>query len=355
MSDRYYRYGIIGPGRKYGTEGSTGFGMAHSHVTAFYKFHGIELVSIAEVREDNARMFTEQYNPYAKVYTDYREMLANERLDIVSVCTWPALHADMVVAACEAGVKAIHCEKPMATTWGDAKRMKSAADARHVILTFNHQRRFLECFQCAKHLIAEGAIGNLRWLEAECGDMSDWGTHWLDMMFFLNNETPAEWVMGQIESHTGRTGFGVPQEDQAVCHFQWKNGVRGLLIAGPGSQIGTAFRVIGKDGTLEISWEMKSVRIRAKGDADWREIPTNEGVQGDFSIDRACADLVRGLDEPGYKPMLTVDHAIQHTEVIFATFESSRRRGRVTLPLTEDDNALLALLAAGEIGPSKNA
>ena len=54
---------------------------------------------------------------------DYHEMLARENLDIVSICTWPHLHAPMVIAAAEAGVRAIHCEKPMAPTWGEARRM----------------------------------------------------------------------------------------------------------------------------------------------------------------------------------------------------------------------------------------
>ena len=49
-------------------------------------------------------------------------MLAEARLDIVDPRTWPPLHADMVVAAAGAGVKAIYCEKPMTLSLGEAKR-----------------------------------------------------------------------------------------------------------------------------------------------------------------------------------------------------------------------------------------
>ena len=154
MSDRLYRYAIIGTGRQHGTEGATGFGMAHPQYKAFQATGRIELVALADIVEDNATAFREKYEqPGAKIYTDYHEMLAVEKPEVVSICTWPHLHSEMAVAACEAGVKAVHCEKPMATTWGDAKQIKAAADAHGTLVTFNHQRRFLEPFQKAKQML----------------------------------------------------------------------------------------------------------------------------------------------------------------------------------------------------------
>jgi UDP-N-acetylglucosamine 3-dehydrogenase len=64
-------------------------------------------------------------------------MLAKESLDIVSICLWPHLHAPLVVEAAQAGVKAIHCEKPMAPTWEEAKKMMAICDEQNVQLTFN--------------------------------------------------------------------------------------------------------------------------------------------------------------------------------------------------------------------------
>src|SRR5690242_11588561 len=136
MSNSRYRYAIIGTGRPHGTEGSTGFGMAHSHWPAFEFTGKVELVAIADIREDNARLFLDKYESNAKHYLDYHEMLRQEKPDIVSICTWPHLHAEMCIAAAEAGVKVIHCEKPLATTWGDAKRMQAAAEANGANLSF---------------------------------------------------------------------------------------------------------------------------------------------------------------------------------------------------------------------------
>ncbi len=349
MSNRY-RYAIIGTGIPWKSENATGFGMANLHYTGFMSTGRADLVAIADIRDDHAKLFLERHNCKANIYSDYHEMLAKEKPDVVSITTWPHLHAEMVIAACEAGVPAIHCEKPMATTWGDAKRIKAAADASTSVLSFNHQRRFLGPFQAAKQIIDSGEIGKLTLIEATCGDMSDWGTHWLDMMFYMNSETPAEWVIGQIDSRQEVRIFGAWAEQQGICHFKFKNDVRGLLITGYQASVGAAMRIIGTEGMLEVGWGDPALRIRAAGDAEWRVVPTEDGIHGDVAIDRACADLLKALDTPGYKPLLTVDHAIQHTEVIFATFESSRRRGRVDLPLQTDDSALIAMVEDGSIG-----
>lgn len=355
MTQTRYRYAIIGTGRPHGTEGATGFGMAHPHHKAFLSTERTDLVAIADINDDHAAAFRETHElTETRHYSDYHEMLATEKPDIVSVCLWPHLHAEATIAACEAGVRAIHCEKPMAIHWGDAKKMCDAAKANGTVLTFNHQRRYLEPFQKAKALLAEGVIGELCRMEASCGDMFDWGTHWLDMLQFFNSEADVAWVMGQIDLREERRVFGALVEQQGLCQIFWKNGVRGLLFAGYEANIGCAIRLIGSDGTMEILWDSK-LQKWSKGDTDWQPVELSEGIHSYSAIDRAAADLIRALDEPGYVPLLTVDNAIKSTEIIFATFESSRRRGRVDFPLNVDDSALLALYAAGEIGPNREA
>lgn len=343
-----YRHAIIGTGRPHGTPGATGFGMAHSHLPGFQRSGRVDLVAISDIDVDTGRVFLDKYDLDVPIYPDYREMLAKERIDVVSVCLWPHLHADAVVAAAEAGVKAIHCEKPMALTWGDAKRMKAAADANGAILTFNHQRRFLPVFQTAKRMLSEGAIGEKTRIEAECGDLFDWGTHWFDMMFWFNGDVSAEWAIGQIDVREEKRIFGALVDGQGVVHWKWKNGVRGSMITGYEMKIGCAIRIFGTEGVMELPWSPHVVRVWAKGDADWRAV---EAPSLGTEIDMACADLIKALDEPGYKPLLSADNAIQSTEIIFATFHSSRKHGRADLPLDADDSGLLDLVARGEIVP----
>jgi len=346
-----YRVAVIGAGRPWRTEGSTGFGMSHVHVHGYEKTGKCRLVAVADINRENAEVFASQYGN-AAVHTDYQEMLKQERPDIVSVCTWPALHAPMVIASAEAGAKAVHCEKPMATTWGEARQMVEACQRAGTQLTFNHQRRFLAPFRVARDLAHDGTIGELRRLEAACGDMYDWGTHWIDMCFFYNQETPATWVLGQIDAREPRTIFGVSLENQGLCEFKFENGVRALIFTGDDHDIGASNRLIGTEGVIEVHNEAPHVRVRGRGEGQWRTVDTPEGLHGNQAIDKGIADLIAAMEQ-GREPELSARKALRATEVIFATYESSRRRGRVDLPLTIDDAPLQAMLAAREIGPGR--
>jgi predicted dehydrogenase len=326
--------------------------MAHAHARGYLAAEGCALVAVADIVEEHAATFAAQYGGPA-VHTDYRQMLAREKLDIVSVCTWPALHAEMVIAAAEAGVRAIHCEKPMAPTWGEARAMEQACAARGVQLTFNHQRRFNQPFRAARELLRSGAIGQLQRIEGACDNLYDWGTHWFDMFGFYNDEAPATWVMAQIDSHSGRTVFGMPLEDHGLSYVAYANGVYGLMVTDKESSSGIACanRLVGSAGVIEVLWEAPWVRVRAAGEQEW-SVPQgiSESIHDSGAHARAVADLVDAL-RAGREPELSARRALQATEVIFASYESSRRRARVELPLLIDDSPLAALLAAGAVGP----
>lgn len=340
-----YRLGIIGTGRPWKAEGATGFGMSHDHIRGYQKTGRVELAAIADINPVVANLFAEEHGA-KKIYSNYHEMLANENLDIVSVTVWPHLHAEVVIAAAEAKVKAIHCEKPMAMTWGDCKQMVEVCEKNNVQLIINHQRRFLDAFQSAQKLIKAGLLGKIIRMEAYCGDMFDWGTHWLNMMFFFNDEIPAEWVIAQLDYQSGRSIFGAPCDDQGIVHFKFKNGVRGLLFTGYESEIGCAIRVIGESGILELGWDDQPLRVRLDGSVDFKQIKTDGGLHGNNAIDSAMADVVRCLDT-GATSILSARTALNNTEVIFAAYESSRRHGRVNLPLDVDDSAMLDLIQKG--------
>jgi predicted dehydrogenase len=323
--------------------------MSHAHVDGYLKTGKCKPVAVADIKEENAQSFAERYG-MEKYYLDYHEMLREANLDIVSIATWPHLHAQMVIDSAKAKVKAIHCEKPMAPTWGEAKAMVQACEENGVQLTFNHQRRFLEPFQKAKEIAHSGAIGEIARIEGQTGDIFDWGTHWIDMFFFYNNETPAEWVIGQIDSRQERKVFGVPLENQAVSLWKFQNGVKGYLETGYQAGIGAENRIIGTEGYVEVHNDQPCVRYRGREDATLQTMETSEGLHGNEAIARGIADLVRCLDT-GETPLLSGYNALRATEVIMSTYESSRRRGRVDLPLNVEDNALHAMLEKGEIGP----
>ncbi len=336
--------GIIGCGRP-------GRGQARSHA-AGYKAAGAQIVALSDIAEENARAFQGEHGDGNEaIYTDYHEMLAQEKLDIVSICTWPHLHAPMVIAAAGAGVRAIHCEKPVAPSYGEAKRMAQICQEKGVQLTFNHQRRFGEPFQRAKELLDAGEIGQLLRLEGACDNLFDWGTHWFDMMFFYNNEVPAQWVLAQMEWRGSRTIFGVPAEPMGLSQVQFENGVMGLLVTGQAQKsYGARNRLIGTDGIIEVGvtspesqGESPTLRILNAKSGGWKEIPTSENIHADAAVSRGIADVLDALKN-GRESQLSARRALQTSQVIMASYESSRRRGRVDLPLDVEESPLLAVL-----------
>jgi predicted dehydrogenase len=276
-------------------------------------------------------------------------MLRQEALDIVSISTWPHLHAEMVIAAAEAGVKAVHCEKPMAPTFGEARRMVETCERHGVQLTFNHQRRFGRPFRRARELLRAGAIGPLARIEGSCGNLSDWGTHWFDMFFFYNDETPVEWVIGQIDGRDSRPIFGAMVEGQGISWFQFQNGVQGLLTTGYGTQQRNFNRLVGEAGMIEVGYSTEvPLRIWGQEAGGWRSVDVGEGIHGLEYVGRGVLDLIDAL-KTGREPELSGRRALRATELIFATYESSRKRGRVDLPLEIDDSPLLDLLNQGDL------
>jgi predicted dehydrogenase len=108
-------------------------------------------------------------------------------------------------------------------------------------------------------------------------------------------------------------------------------------------------RLIGSDGTIEVTLgEGAPLRMWGKGQSAWQDvdIPDRERSDLEEPIQLGILDLIDAL-KTGREPELSGRKALQATELIFATYESSRRRGRVDLPLQIDDSPLLAMLGQG--------
>lgn len=348
VSDNY-RIGIIGAGHPRGTDKATGFGMAHRHWAGYGETGRCTLKAVADIKAENAQAFVDEHNPQARIYTDYMDMMREEELDVVSICLWPHLHARVVCDIAPHGPKAIHCEKPMDIHWDAALRMHEACAAHGVQLTINHQRRFNKPLLKFKSLLGEGAIGEILRMEAAWGNLFDSGTHWLDMLFYFNNETPAEWALGQIDIRGGRRIFGALVEGHGFVTFRHQNGVRSTMFAGQQWQdLGCLLRVVGEDGIIEIVDESPWLRIHRYQEAGWEFIDTGESIHDNAAIGRGIRDLLDCL-ESGRTPLLSSENALRATEIFFAAYESSQRRARVDLPLEAGPSALLAMVEAGEL------
>lgn len=314
--------------------------MSHYHAKGYIDSPDAEIVALSDLVLDHAKAFQQQHGGDA-LYEDYHEMLVNENLDIVSVCTWPHLHAEMVIAAAEAGVKAIHCEKPMAPTWAEARRMTDICDEHGVQLTFNHQRRFSPEFRQARNILRAGAIGDLVRLEGSCGNLFDWGTHWFDMFLFYNDERNVDWVLGQVEPSGGKRVFGVQVEGQAISQCRFDNGVIGILTTSMEEEWPLSTRIVGTDGMIEAALRTDPLRVWAKGSGHWETIEMEGENSLEITVALGVMDAIEALKQRR-EPELSSQKVMKATELIFATYESARRGGRINLPLNVEDITIIA-------------
>jgi UDP-N-acetylglucosamine 3-dehydrogenase len=322
-------------------------GRGRSHARGYSHCDDTTIAACADPFEDSRNAFAES-NGVANTYADYREMLDKEDLDIVSVCTWTGMHREMIEAVASSGIKAIHSEKPMATNWGDAKAIMRACDDNGIVITFCHQRRFGAQFVKAKEIAKSGAIGDVYRFEGSCPNLFDWGTHWFDMFFFYNDDEPAEWVIGQIDGEGTKDIFDAPCEGSGLSWIRYANGREGLLATGGTDLNGNMNRIVGSEGVIEIRPGRKEEPLRVQSGGKWETPDLNGVVEHEDATVSSIVDLADALMNDR-EPELSGRKALQATELIFATYESSRRRGKITLPLDVDDSALISMLETGEI------
>ncbi|WP_087972517.1 Gfo/Idh/MocA family protein [Oceanobacillus rekensis] len=204
------KMGIIGVG-----------GIAQSrHIPAYLKFlEKVELVAVQDVNLVRAKEAAKTFN-ISRVYTDYRELF--QAVDAVTICTPNKFHAEISIAALEAGVH-VFCEKPMAITAAECVSMLAASRKANKILSIAYHYRFMEASIVAKKAmqdIGEPLVTRVQALRRRKvpgwgvftnkemqggGSLIDWGCHFLDLsLWLLDGPQPVE-VMGTVYNRLSKT------------------------------------------------------------------------------------------------------------------------------------------------------
>lgn len=328
MTDTY-RVGIIASGR-----------IAREHGRGWSECERTRIAAIADSHPQALEEYGNQFG-VEKRYLDYRQMLDEEHFDIVSVCSWDPLHAEMTIAAAARRPRVILCEKPMACSLGEAEAMIVACQRNNVKLAVGHQRRFYSSWQEARRLLRDGAIGQPRRLwTGVTGGMMNTGTHSVDFQLFVLGEPQAQWVMGAVERKTDHYLFGHRVEDRCCGIIGYPDGVEGVIENEMNKLYQLGATIYGTDGIMEV--QDNSLRYMAAGLTGWQEFqPTEEkrGGYGNAFVDQAGAicDWIEGTIEDYQGEGKRGKAAL---EIMMAVYESARMRERVSLPLQIRANPL---------------
>lgn len=165
----------------------------------YQQLENVDVVAVCDINEERARNYAEQYG-IPSFYSKLDEMLKNEELDGVSVCTWNNGHAPCSIAALKAGVNVL-CEKPLAMNAQEAEEMVKTAKEANKLLMVGFVRRFGENTRMLKQFIDQGELGEIYYAKTACirrcgnpggwfsdknrsggGPLIDLGVHMIDLV-----------------------------------------------------------------------------------------------------------------------------------------------------------------------------
>lgn len=361
MSKKQIRVGMIG--YKF-------MGKAHSHayrdVSFYFDSDGVPVMQAICGRDEGAVKAAAQKLGWASYETDWRKLIERDDIDMIDIGAPNNAHAEIAIAAAQAG-KHILCEKPLAMSVEEAKKMLEAVNKAGVIHMICHNYRFVPAVQYAKKLIDEGSLGKIYHIRANylqdwimdpnfplvwrlkkevCGSgaLGDLAAHSLDLARFLVgefkevngmmetfiNERPIGEMSGGLSANVKGGVLGkVDVDDASIFMARFENGAVGVFEAtrfAGGNRNGNRFEINGTKGS--IRWDMEQMNTLQFYSAD-----DQIGMQGFRSIN--CQEEVHPYAGAYWPPAHIIGY--EHTFInLIVELMNSIANGKNPTPNFED-------------------
>jgi UDP-N-acetyl-2-amino-2-deoxyglucuronate dehydrogenase len=341
--DRKIRIAIVGCGRI----SKNHFGSIERHQ------NNIKLISICDIQKKILSEHEEKYK--VKGYLDLSDMLENEELDLVVICTPSGIHADQTELCAKHSIN-VMTEKPMATRWSDGVRMVKTCDKANVRLFVVKQNRKNSTLQLLKRAVKENRFGkihmvhiNVFWTRPqEYYDQAPWrGTWEFDGGAFMNQASHyvdlLDWLIGPIDKIQAMmsTTRNIEVEDTGVLNIKWRNGALGsmsvTMLTHPKNLEGSV-TILGEKGTVRIGgvavndiqhWEFDKPK-----DYDQEVKKANYQTTSVYGFGHPLyynnvVEVLRGNAEPETDGR----EGLKSLEIIIAAYLSARDGKIISLPL----------------------
>lgn len=346
-------YALIGCGR-----------ISPNHIAAALK-NGLQIVSVCDVVPSHMEALLSKFDLQEagiNRYSDYKEMLSKEKIELVAIATESGLHAEIALTCIERG---IHCivEKPMAMNMKDAQKICDLAKEKHVVVCANHQNRFNKSIQKIREAVDKNMFGKLyhgtahiRWNRNRgYYEQAPWRGTWDNdggclMNQCIHNIDLLRWMMGdeidEVMAYTDNLNHDYIQaEDLGIALIKFKNGAYGIVEGTtnvyPGNLEETLY-LFGEKGTVKAGG--KSVNIIEEwrfqdDDSDPQQVKEEnsenpENVYG-FGHNPLYADVIRAI-QTNTKPLVDAEAGKRALELVLAIYQSAAEGKAVKLPLSID-------------------
>ena len=143
------------------SQGGANGALPYSHAAGYTACERTIIVAASDVVEEKAKYVCSKWN-IPKQYADYREMIEEEKPDIVSVATRPGNHAEITIFAAEHGVKGVYCDKPLCASMEEADAMVDACEQYDLKFNLGTQRRYSPGYLKMREIVESGEIGERR-------------------------------------------------------------------------------------------------------------------------------------------------------------------------------------------------
>lgn len=346
------KYALIGCGR-----------IATNHVTAAVN-NNLEIVAVCDVVPEKMEAILEKHNladdNSIKRYTDYKKMLEENDLELVSIATESGKHAAIALDAIDAGVNVI-IEKPMAMNMADAEEIIKRAAEKHVKVSACHQNRFNVAIQEVRKAIEGNRFGklshasiNVRWNRNKgYYDQAPWRGTWEEDGGCLMNQCIhgidlLRWMMGDevVEVYGAtRQQFHdyLEAEDVGVAVVKFKNGAIGTIEGTTNvypQNLEETLYLFGENGTVKVGgkstntidvWDFKDETAEDQKNKGLEEETSNVYGNGHTSL---FADVIEAIkeDRAPYVDGVAGRNAL---EMVLAIYKSQKEGAPVRLPLTD--------------------
>lgn len=197
-----------------------GGSISQFHLNPYFAHPEVELIAICDRNEERLQQLGAQYKA-KKLYTEYEQLLADEEIEAVSICTWNNTHAQIAIAALHAG-KHVLVEKPLSMTMDEAYAIEKAVHETGRLLQVGYVRRFASNVSVLKKFIDAGELGEIYYAKASClrrlgnpggwfsdlsksggGPLIDLGVHMIDLCWYLMGKPKPVSVSGNTYKRLG--------------------------------------------------------------------------------------------------------------------------------------------------------
>ncbi|KJL48796.1 putative oxidoreductase YcjS [Microbacterium hydrocarbonoxydans] len=346
------RIGIIGTG-----------GIANAHVQGYLAFpEHCEIVALADVAPGRAAQKAEEFGISAAGYDDPAQMIAEADLDLVSIATPPSTHAQLTIAALDAGIHVL-VEKPMAPSLEECEAMLAAQERSGKLLSVVAQNRFRDDLATLKEVVDSGLLGSIShvrvdsawwrglpyydlwwrgtWEKEGGGCTLNHAIHHIDLLLWLLG-SPAEVTAMLANAQHDNSEV----EDLSVAVFRYERGLAQLTSSVVHHGEEQEIVIQGQHARVSQPWKVLAESSDAAGfparggDAERvaaieaivanREPLAHRGHEGQIE------DLLAAIRD-GRKPIADGRAGRDAIEVVTAIYKAGIEREFVSLPLSASD------------------